>query len=150
VDRLITTARENLPREIRTMVRGEIQRAVDAIAAALDEISHNLPARIAVGADEQAPATRTHVRLAMDNLAARVIEIRPAYIGKTSPAEIENFAEFIDSLAVLTRHIEKRIADAGVRVALGSYSFCGFGKFGENTIVEAERSAATFSVRLPR
>jgi uncharacterized membrane protein YccC len=107
VDRLITTARENLPREIRTMVRGEIQRAVNAIAAALDEISHNLPARIVVGADEQAAATRTHVRLAMDNLAARVVAIRPAYIGKTSPAEIENFAEFIDSLAVLTRHIER-------------------------------------------
>ena len=107
VDRLITTARENLPREIRTMVPGEIQTAVNAIAAALDEISHNLPARIVAGADEQAPATRTHVRLAMDNLAARVIEIRPAYIGKASPAEIENFAEFIDSLAVLTRHIER-------------------------------------------
>jgi imidazolonepropionase-like amidohydrolase len=36
----------------------------------------------------------------------------------------------------------KRIADAGVRIALGTDSFCGFGKFGENTIVEAERSAA--------
>ena len=104
---LITTARENLPQEIRTMVPGEIQRAVNAIAAALDEISQKLPARIVVGADERAPATRTHVRLAMDNLAARVIQIRPAYIGKTSPAEIENFAEFIDSLAVLTRHIER-------------------------------------------
>ena len=107
VDRLITTVRENLPREIRTMVPGEIQAAVNAIAAALDEISHNLPARIAEGADEQAPATRTHVRLAMDSLAARVIEIRPAYIGKASSAEIENFAEFIDSLAVLTRLIER-------------------------------------------
>jgi hypothetical protein len=107
VDRLITTAREDLPREIRTMVPGEIQRAVDAIAAALDEISHNLRARIVVGADEQAPATRTHLRLAMDNLAACVIQIRPAYIGKASPAEIGNFAEFIDSLAVLTRHIER-------------------------------------------
>jgi uncharacterized membrane protein YccC len=107
VDRLITTVRENLPREIRTMVRGEIQRAVNALAAALDEISHKLSARIVAGADEQAPATRTEVRLAMDNLDARVIEIRPAYIGKTSPAEIENFAEFIDSLAVLTRPIER-------------------------------------------
>ena len=47
------------------------------------------------------------MRLAIDNLAARVIEIRPAYIGKSSPAEIENFAEFIDSLAVLARHIER-------------------------------------------
>ena len=107
VDRLITTARENLPREIRTMVPGEIQRAVNALAAALDEISHKLSARIVAGVDEQAPATRTEVRLAMDNLDARVIEIRPAYIGKASSAEIENFAEFIDSLAVLTRHVER-------------------------------------------
>jgi imidazolonepropionase-like amidohydrolase len=29
-----------------------------------------------------------------------------------------------------------------VRVALGTDSFCGFGSFGENTIVEAERSVA--------
>ena len=107
VDRLVTTARENLPREIRTMVPGEIQRAVNAIAAALDEISHKLPAHIAAGAEELAPATRTQVRLAMDTLAARVIAIRPAYIGKASPAEIGNFAEFIDSLAVLARHIER-------------------------------------------
>src|SRR3984957_17589166 len=56
VDRLITTARENLPREIRTMVAGEIQRAVNAIAAALEEISHKLPAHIIAGADELAPA----------------------------------------------------------------------------------------------
>jgi uncharacterized membrane protein YccC len=107
VDRIVTTARENLPREIRTMIPGEIQRAVDAIAAALDEISRKLPAHIAAGAEELAPATRTQVRLAMDTLATRVIEIRPAYIGKASPAEIGNFAEFIDSLAVLARHIER-------------------------------------------
>ncbi len=107
VDRLITTVRENLPRVIRTMVPGEIQTAVNAIAAALDEISHNLPARIAEGADEQALATRMHLRLAMDTLAARLIEIRPAYIGKASPAEVENFAEFIDSLALLARLIER-------------------------------------------
>jgi uncharacterized membrane protein YccC len=107
VDRLITTARENLPREIRTMVRGEVQMAVDAIAAGLDEISHKLPARIVVGANEQSPETRTRVRLAMDNLAARVVEIRPAYIGKASSAEIGNFAEFIDSLAVLARHMQR-------------------------------------------
>src|SRR5208283_515907 len=114
MDRLVTTARENLHREIRTMVPGEIQSAVNAIAAALDEISHNLPARILVGADEQAPDTRTRVRLAMDNLAARVVQIRPAYIGKTSPAEIENFAEFIDSLAVLTRQVERPLEEPPV------------------------------------
>jgi imidazolonepropionase-like amidohydrolase len=35
----------------------------------------------------------------------------------------------------------KQMADAGVRVALGTDSFCGFGKFGENAIEEAERCA---------
>ncbi len=35
----------------------------------------------------------------------------------------------------------KRVADAGVRIALGTDSFCGLGKFGENTIEEAERSS---------
>jgi uncharacterized membrane protein YccC len=107
VDRLVATARENLPREIRTMVPGEIQMAVNAIAAALDEISHKLPAHIVADADELAPATRTQVRLAMDTLSARVIQIRPAYIGKASSAEIENFAEFLDSLTALTRHVER-------------------------------------------
>src|SRR5579864_9384076 len=118
VDRLITTARENLPRDIRAMVQGEIQTAVNAIAAALDEISHNLPARIATGADEQAPDTRTHVRLAINNLAARVVEIRPAYIGKASAAEVENFAEFIDSLAMLNRLIERPLDEPPRRTTL--------------------------------
>ena len=107
VDRLVATVRENLPRVIRTMLAGEIRAAVNAIAAALDEVVRNLPARIATGADEQAPDTRTHLRLAIDNLSARVVEIRPAYIGKSSPAEIENFAAFIDSLTVLARLIER-------------------------------------------
>ncbi len=106
VDRLITAARENLPREIRTMVRGEIQSSVTAIAAALDEISHNLAACVVAGADEQTLSTRTQLRLAIEELDARVIAIRPAYVGKAGAAEIENFAEFIDSMAVLTRHIE--------------------------------------------
>jgi hypothetical protein len=107
VDRLIITARENLPREIRTMVRREIQAAVNAITAVLDEFSHELPARIAMGADLLPRASRARMRLAMDTLAARVVEIRPAYIGKASPAEIENFAAFIDSLAVLAKRIER-------------------------------------------
>ena len=33
----------------------------------------------------------------------------------------------------------KQVADAGVRVALGTDSFCGLSKFGEDTIEEAER-----------
>ncbi|HUN57134.1 MAG TPA: FUSC family protein [Candidatus Binataceae bacterium] len=107
LDRIITAARENLPREIRALVQDEIQRAVNAIADSLDAIAYKLPERILAGADEQTPATLAHVRLAMDDLDTRVVQVRSAYIGKSSPEEIENFAEFFDSLAALARHVER-------------------------------------------
>ena len=107
VDRLIIAARKKAPREIRTMVRLEIQATVEAIAVALNELAHELPSYISLGPDKPPPASRTRARLAMDTLTARVIQVRPAYIGTASPAEIENFASFTDSLAALTRHIER-------------------------------------------
>ena len=53
------------------------------------------------------PASRTRARSALDALTARVIQVRPEYIGTASSAEIENFASFTDSLATLTAHIER-------------------------------------------
>ena len=85
------------------MVRPEIQATVNAIAAVLDEIAHELPTHVAVGVGQDAPASRTRARSAMDALTARVIQVRPVYIGTASPAEIENFAAFTDSLAALDR-----------------------------------------------
>jgi uncharacterized membrane protein YccC len=107
VDRLTFTARQNVSEEIRNMARPEIQATVNAIAAVLDEIAREIPTRIAVGVDQPPPASRTRARSAFDALAARVIQIRPKYIGTASTAEIENFASFDDSLAVLTAHIER-------------------------------------------
>jgi uncharacterized membrane protein YccC len=104
--RLTDAARQNVPGEIRAMARPELQATVDAIAAVLDELARELPTRIAVGVDQPPPTSRLRVRSAMDDLNARVIQIRPAYIG-TSSAEIENFATFKDSLAGLTGHIER-------------------------------------------
>jgi hypothetical protein len=107
VDRLVFAARQNVPGEIRAMVRSEIQAAVEAIALVLDEIARELPTHIAVGADQPPPASRTRARTAMDALSARIIQVRPAYIGKASSAEIENFATFTVSLAALTGHVER-------------------------------------------
>ena len=106
VDRLTFTARQNVPEEIRNMVRPEIQMTVKAIAAVLDEIAHEMPTHIAVGVDLPPPASRTRARSAFDALAARVIQIRPKYVGTASTAEIENFASFNDSLAQLTAYID--------------------------------------------
>jgi uncharacterized membrane protein YccC len=107
VDRLIVTARQKLPAEVRAMVRPEIQASVDAIATVLDELAHELPTHVAVGVDNTPPASRTRAREMLDALSTRILQVRPTYIGKVSSAELENFAEFTDSLAVLTGHIER-------------------------------------------
>jgi imidazolonepropionase-like amidohydrolase len=56
----------------------------------------------------------------------------------------KNHATYVPTLWVLGSELTcvnlKAVADAGVRVALGTDSFCGHGKFGENTIIEAERA----------
>jgi Fusaric acid resistance protein family len=107
VDRLTVAAREDVPRLVRAMVRPEIQATVEAIAAVLNELAQQMPTHIAVGVDKPPPASRMRARSEMDALSARVNQIRPAYIGKASSAEIANFASFTDSLAVLTGHIER-------------------------------------------
>src|SRR5216683_1665811 len=107
VDRLTFAARQNVPGEIRAMVRPEIQATVEAIAAVYDEDAREWPTHIAVGVDLPPPASRVRARSAMDDLSARVIQVRPAYIGRVSSAELENFATFTDSLAALTGHIER-------------------------------------------
>ncbi len=107
VDRMVLTVRQDVPGEIRAMVRPEIEATVAAIAAVLAEISDELPTQVAVGVDQTPPASRARARSALDALTARVLQVRPAYIGKVSSAELENFAAFGDSLATLTGHIER-------------------------------------------
>ena len=107
IDRLIVAARQNVPDEIRAMVRPEVQATVGAIAVVLDELAHELPTHIAVGVDQAPPASRTRARSMLDALSARIIQVRPVYIRKASSAEIENFATFTDSLAALTGDIER-------------------------------------------
>src|SRR6204780_3197249 len=107
VERLIIAARQELPREVRDMVRPEIQATVDAIAEVLDEISLEMRTHLVVGADKPPPPSRTRTRTMLDNLSARTIQVRPTYIRKASSAELENFADFTDSLAALTGHVER-------------------------------------------
>jgi hypothetical protein len=106
VDRLVFAARQNVPEEIRAMVRPELRATVEALAAVFDEIAREWPTHISVGVDKQPPASRTRARSAMDALSTRITQVRPAYIGKASTAESENFATFTDSLASLTGHID--------------------------------------------
>ena len=106
-DRLTIAARQHVAREVRDMLRPEIQATVDAIAAVLGELADELPTHVAVGVDATPPASRTRARTMLDALTARIIQVRPSYLGKASSAELENFADFTDSLAALTGHIER-------------------------------------------
>ena len=111
VDRLTMAAREQVPREIRGMLRIEVQSAADAIADALDEIARELPTEIPVGVDLPPPPSRLRAVRAMDMLSARIIDVRPTYIARVSAREITNFAAFADALAAVTGFIE-RLLDA--------------------------------------
>jgi len=107
VDRLTMAARQNVPAEVRAMVRPQLQASVDAIAQVLDELAREFPTNIAVGPDTAPPASRTHARAMLDALTVRIGEVRPIYIRKAGSAELDNFADFTDSLAALTGHIER-------------------------------------------
>ena len=99
VDRLIITARQDAPAEIRAMLRPEIEETVEAIAATLDQIAGELPTHIAVGPDGRSSESRLRARAAMDALAARIIQIRPVFIATASSAEIENTGSFVTGCA---------------------------------------------------
>ena len=107
VDRLTTAVRHAVWGEIRVMVRPELESTVETIANTLDNLARALPTEIPVGADKPPPASGTSARAAMDALSARIVQVRPVYLRTASTAEIENFASFTDSLAALTRLIER-------------------------------------------
>jgi uncharacterized membrane protein YccC len=107
VGRLIVTARERVSHQLPAMLHDEIQVTVDAIATVLSEMALEWPKQISAGVDLPPPPSRLRARSAMDALNARIIQLRPTYIGHASSAEIENLATVNDSLATLTGHIER-------------------------------------------
>jgi uncharacterized membrane protein YccC len=106
-DRLIIAAREDVRRQIRLMVRAEIEGAVNAITAALDEYAQDRASLLRSGADEPPSAAAGRARLMMDALTARVSQLRPIYIHRADGAEVANFASFSVGLENLTRLIER-------------------------------------------
>ena len=106
VDRLTVTARQNTPRQIRSMARPEIEATVKAIATVLDEIAGELPTQIVVGVDPTAAAL-ANARALRDGCAKCPRPPDETTIAKPSLTEIENLASFDDSLASLTGYIER-------------------------------------------
>jgi uncharacterized membrane protein YccC len=105
--RLIIAAREEVPRQVRALVRPELEAVVEGVAAALDEVAQDASSLLRSGADRPPSAAAVRARLLMDALTTRINQVRPAYIRKVSGAELANFASFTDSLEILTRLVER-------------------------------------------
>lgn len=106
VDRLIVSARENVPRRLRAIVRPELEAAVNAIASALEEIARDAPTIIRTGPDRSASPAAARALSAMAALNARILQIPEETVGADA-AELANFASFNEGLGTLTRFIER-------------------------------------------
>ena len=117
-DRLIIAVREDVPAQVRAMMRPEIESAVDAITAALDDMAHDASSLMRSGADRPPTAAAFRARLLMDALTARIDQARRVYSRSAGGPEVTNFASFIDCLMVLTLLIERPLDEPPAGAAL--------------------------------
>ena len=143
IDRLIIAARERVPGEIRAMLRPEIQETVEALAGELGALAAELPKHIAIGTEQRPADWRIRARAAMNALSARLLQVRPLYLGRVSPAEIENMASFLDSLGSLTRRVE-HLPDEPVELASAVVPVVAV----RHPILAPDPAVARFSVRV--
>jgi len=107
IDRLTVAARVDLPRENRMLFRPEVEEAISAIAAALEELEREIVTNVRTGPDNPPSPAAVRAHTALDTLDARIIELRPSYINRLSAAEVANFGEFSDALHAIVRLIER-------------------------------------------
>ena len=107
IDRLTVAARLDMSREIRMIFRNELEEAVRAIAAVLDELETEVLINVRTGPDNPSSPAARRARAALDAMDARIIELRPSYIHRLSAAEVANFGEFTDILHSIMRLIER-------------------------------------------
>jgi uncharacterized membrane protein YccC len=120
VDRMIVSAREDVPRGICAMLRPEIAATADAIASALDEIAREAATLIRTGPDQPPSPEAARARTAMDGLNERVTQLRPVYIDRGGAEEVANFASFNDCLGTLARLVERPLDEPPADAASSS------------------------------
>jgi len=109
-NRLAIVVREDAPRNVRALLRPEINDTCSAIVAAMDEIAREP----LMGRDPNLSPTPAMARVtrAMETLAARTIEVRPQYIGRAGGAEVANLGAFTEAISSLARLLERSLEAA--------------------------------------
>jgi uncharacterized membrane protein YccC len=107
IDRMTIAVREDVPTQMRTIFRAEIEAAISAIAIALDELERDVLTSIRTGPDNPPSPAAVRARAALNAMDARLIELRPTYISRIGAAEAANAGAFTESLHEMVRLIER-------------------------------------------
>jgi uncharacterized membrane protein YccC len=106
IDRMMQDAIAPVPRALRMEFRAEFDRAVDAIARALEELAESVEQRMRTASVAPPPAAESLVRPAIAALEARIIAERPNYVRRTGADEVANMAAYGTSLVAIADLIE--------------------------------------------
>lgn len=117
IDRLTVAARLDLPHQSRMIFRPVADEAVDAVADALNELGREILTGVRTGSDNPPSPAASQARAALDKLDARIIELRPSYINRLSPAEVASLGEFTDVLHAMVRLIERPLDEPPATVS---------------------------------
>jgi hypothetical protein len=117
IDRITITAREQVPTQMRQLFRPELDAAIIAIAASLEELERDSVTKIRTGPDNPPSPTAVRARTALDALDARTIELRPSYINRIGAAEAANSSAFTNSLHEMVRLIERPLDEPPAAVS---------------------------------
>ena len=95
---------QQIARGVRRTVAPEIQAAIEAVGAALDEVNPDEILRSVYDQPSSPAALRVQSTLAA--LEARVVAVRPSFLATTSAGELSNFSFFLSSLHAVCRLLE--------------------------------------------
>lgn len=107
IDRMTVAARAEVPRDLRLIFQPEAGQAVQAIADAMSELGREIVSNVRTGPDNPPSPAAVQAQAALAKLDARIIELRPTYINRISPAEIASLGEFTEILHEMMRLIER-------------------------------------------
>jgi len=118
VSKLVISARENVPRQMRAIFRGELDQIIDTLSAALEELAREVSTgRIRTGPDSGPSRVAARAQAAFDTLDQRIAEERPHLPGTVGVLETGNFNAFCDTLHEMMRLIERPLDEAPASTA---------------------------------
>jgi Fusaric acid resistance protein family len=113
-NQLVIANDRHIARGVRRAVAPEIQDAIEAIAAALDELSPNPTEILQSGYGQPPSPAANRIQSSLATLDARVNEVRPAYLATTGAAELSNFSFFLTCLRSIGRLIGDPLDESSV------------------------------------